>query len=79
MPDISTPVDSTSKTNISLLYTPSLANELLEVPETILRPDMLGAKIKGWVSNANSNWARKGGWLLFINSEPSLSNVEKWV
>lgn len=69
MPDISTPVDSTARANISLLYTPSLANELLEVPLTTLKPEMLDAKCRGWVSNANSSWARKGGWMLFINSE----------
>ncbi|KAI9637283.1 putative MUTL-like protein 1 [Dioszegia hungarica] len=68
MPDISTPVDSTARANISLLYTPSLANELLEVPLTTLKPEMLDAKCRGWVSNANSSWARKGGWMLFINN-----------
>ncbi|KAK4687504.1 DNA mismatch repair protein MLH1, partial [Tremellales sp. Uapishka_1] len=68
LPDITTPQNSTTRSNISLLYTASLASELLEVPETVLKPkDKLGAKCKGWVSNANSNWARRGGWLLFIN------------
>lgn len=75
MPDISTPVDSSAKANISLLYTPSLANELLEVPITVLKPDMLRAKIRGWVSNANSSWARKGGWLLFINSKSLFNTI----
>jgi DNA mismatch repair protein MLH1 len=69
MPDISTPVESTSRANISLLYTPSLAAELLEVPKTALKPDMLGATIQGWVCNANTGGGRKGVWLLFINSK----------
>lgn len=69
MPDISTPQGSTSKANISLLYTASLANDLLEVPLTVLKPEKLGARVRGWVSNANTNWARRGGWLFFINSD----------
>ncbi|OCF37800.1 DNA mismatch repair protein MLH1 [Kwoniella heveanensis BCC8398] len=69
LPEVSTPADSTAKANIANLYTPSLANELLEVPLAVLQPEhKLSAKCKGWVSNANSNWARKGGWLLFINN-----------
>ncbi|WVF72656.1 hypothetical protein IAT40_007474 [Kwoniella sp. CBS 6097] len=69
LPEVSTPANSTAKANIANLYTPSLANELLEVPRTILQPEQkLSAKCQGWVSNANSNWARKGGWLLFINN-----------
>ncbi|WWD18950.1 hypothetical protein CI109_103406 [Kwoniella shandongensis] len=69
LPDISTPVGSTARANIASLYTPSLASELLEVPLTTLEPaSKLGARCRGWVSNANSNWARKGGWLLFINN-----------
>ncbi|WRT68276.1 uncharacterized protein IL334_005252 [Kwoniella shivajii] len=69
LPDVSTPVGSSAKANIASLYTPSLAAELLEVPMTTLKPEnRLSARCKGWVSNANSNWARKGGWLLFINN-----------
>ncbi|ORY35398.1 putative DNA binding protein [Naematelia encephala] len=68
LPDISTPAGSTSKANISLLYTASLAADLLEVPITVLQPQYLGASIRGWVSNANTNWARRGGWLFFINN-----------
>ncbi|WWC90838.1 uncharacterized protein L201_005775 [Kwoniella dendrophila CBS 6074] len=69
LPDVSTPVDSTTKANIASLYSPSLANELLDIPLTTLQPESkLSAQCKGWVSNANSNWARKGGWLLFINN-----------
>ncbi|GMK58343.1 hypothetical protein CspeluHIS016_0503750 [Cutaneotrichosporon spelunceum] len=64
--DVSTPAGSSAKANIGLLYTPALAAELLEVPETDFAK--LGGKVRGWVSNANSNWARKGGWLLFINN-----------
>lgn len=64
---MSTSVDSTARANIALLYTPSLAAELLEVPLTHFAPK-LGASCHGWVSNANSNWARNGGWILFINS-----------
>jgi DNA mismatch repair protein MLH1 len=67
MPDVSTAADSTTRANIGLLYTPALAAELLEVPLTTFAAK-LGARCHGWVSNANSNWARKGGWLLFINS-----------
>ncbi|EIW67366.1 hypothetical protein TREMEDRAFT_69817 [Tremella mesenterica DSM 1558] len=68
LPDISTPAASTSRANISLLYGATLANELLELPKTTLDPiERLGARCEGLVSNANSNWARKGGWLLFIN------------
>lgn len=67
LPDVSTSAGSTAQANIGLLYTATLATELLEVPETIL-PAKLGASVRGWVSNANSNWARKGGWLLFINN-----------
>ncbi|WVR07419.1 hypothetical protein IAU60_004460 [Kwoniella sp. DSM 27419] len=67
--DLSTQINSTHKQNIANLYTPSLANELLELELTTLQPeDKLSAKCKGWISNANSNWARKGGWLLFINN-----------
>ena len=63
---------SNARANIALLYTPALAGDLLEVPMTVLKPEeKLGAKIKGWVSNANTNWARKGGWLFFINRESS--------
>jgi DNA mismatch repair protein MLH1 len=69
LPDITTPQDSTSRANIALLYTASLANDLLEVKMRDLKPDKLGARLKGWVSNANTNWARRGGWLFFINSE----------
>jgi DNA mismatch repair protein MLH1 len=68
LPDVSTQAGSTVKANIGLLYTPALATELLEVEETTF-PAKLGGKVRGWVSNANSNWARKGGWLLFINSQ----------
>ncbi|WVQ82016.1 hypothetical protein IAT38_004144 [Cryptococcus sp. DSM 104549] len=78
LPDISTQVGSTAKANIAVLYTPSLASELLEVPETVLQPaEKLGAKCRGWVSNANSNWTRKGGWLLFINNRLVESNKIK--
>ena len=74
LPDISTSAGSTTRANISLLYTASLAADLLEVPLTTLQPaDKLGAKVKGWVSNANTNWVRRGGWLFFINSEPTVS------
>ncbi|WWC71688.1 uncharacterized protein I206_105646 [Kwoniella pini CBS 10737] len=69
LPDVSTPINSNAKANIANLYTPSLANELLEIPLTTLKPEeKLSAKCRGWVSNANSNWAKKGGWLLFINN-----------
>jgi DNA mismatch repair protein MLH1 len=75
LPDISTPAASSAKANISLLYTQSLANDLLEIPETILQPaNKLGARVRGRVSNANTNWARKGGWLFFINSELQFSS-----
>ena len=69
LPDVATQVGSNTKANIAALYTSALANELLEIPETELQPPRLGAKLKGWVSNANSSWSKKGGWLLFINSE----------
>lgn len=70
MADITTPTASSTKGNISLLYGSALANDLVELPPTILKPeDKLGAKVTGWVSNANSSWARKGGWIIFINSE----------
>lgn len=65
--EVSTSAGSTSRANIALLYTSSLASELLEVPLTHFAPK-LGASVHGWVSNANSNWARKGGWILFINN-----------
>nr|XP_019006828.1 DNA mismatch repair protein MLH1 [Kwoniella mangroviensis CBS 8507]OCF70289.1 DNA mismatch repair protein MLH1 [Kwoniella mangroviensis CBS 8507] len=78
LPDISTPVNSTVKANIANLYTPSLAAELLEIPLTVLQPESkLSSTIRGWVSNANSNWARKGGWLLFINNRLVESNKIK--
>ena len=61
-------VGSTAKANIKIVYTASLAADLLELPVTVLKPvGKLGASLKGWVSNANTNWARKGGWLFFIN------------
>lgn len=69
LPDVVTQVGSNTKANIAALYTPALANELLEIPDTELQPARLGAKLTGWVSNANSSWSKKGGWLLFINSK----------
>lgn len=71
LPDISTPQASTAQANIALLYTSSLANDLLEVPLRVLEPAKLGARLRGWVSNANTNWTRRGGWLFFINSKQS--------
>ena len=69
MADITTPATSTSRDNIALLYGSTLAKELLEIPTTTLVPEeKLGAKLKGWVSNANQSWAKKGGWIIFINS-----------
>ena len=71
--DISTSAASSAKTNIGLLYTSSLAADLVEVPLTVLTPEnKLGATVKGWVSNANTNWVRKGGWLFFINRSSSV-------
>jgi DNA mismatch repair protein MLH1 len=76
MSDITTPASSTSKANISLLYGSALANDLLQLPETVLKPeDKLGAKLKGWISGANSSWARKGGWIIFINSTSRFRSV----
>nr|ODN86354.1 DNA mismatch repair protein MLH1 [Cryptococcus depauperatus CBS 7841] len=75
LPDVSTQVNSTAKANIATLYTPAIANELLELKETVLQPeDKLGAKCRGWISNASSHWTRKGGWLLFINNRLVDSN-----
>lgn len=71
LPDVATQVGSNTKANIAALYTSALANELLEIPDTELQPARLGAKLTGWVSNANSSWSKKGGWLLFINSKSS--------
>ncbi|ORX38673.1 hypothetical protein BD324DRAFT_621908 [Kockovaella imperatae] len=69
LPDISTSAASSSRANISLLYTAALAADLLEVPETVLQPaDKLCATVRGWISNANTNWTRRGGWLFFINN-----------
>ena len=80
LPDISTPVDSNAKANIALLYSPALAADLLEVKETTFA-EKLGARCKGWVSSANSNWARRGGWLLFINRKLRLlsANIDSFV
>jgi DNA mismatch repair protein MLH1 len=75
LPDITTPQDSTSRANIALLYTSSLANDLLEVQQRDLKPEKLGARLRGWVSNANTNWARRGGWLFFINSGCAVGGV----
>ncbi|OWT39120.1 DNA mismatch repair protein MLH1 [Cryptococcus neoformans Bt1] len=77
LPDVATQVGSNTKANIAALYTSALANELLEIPETELQPPRLGAKLKGWVSNANSSWSKKGGWLLFINNRLVNSNKLK--
>jgi DNA mismatch repair protein MLH1 len=69
MSDITTPVGSTTKSNIALLYGSALANDLIELPKVVLKPEeKLGASLKGWISGANSSWARKGGWIIFINS-----------
>lgn len=69
MAEITTSPGSTSKANIALLYGSALAHDLLEIKSTTLEPeDKLGAKLKGWVSSANQSWARKGGWIIFINS-----------
>ncbi|WVO22922.1 uncharacterized protein IAS62_004265 [Cryptococcus decagattii] len=70
-------VGSNTKANIAALYTSALANELLEIPDTELQPARLGAKLTGWVSNANSSWSKKGGWLLFINNRLVDSNKLK--
>jgi hypothetical protein len=87
LPDLTTPIspNSSSRHNIALLYTQSLADDLIEVPDTALTPASLSARVKGWVSNANANWARKGGWLLFINStfkvsrcHPGTGRTERW-
>lgn len=67
LPDISTPIKSDVKTNISLLYGSALAKELLPVPRQ--RFDELCFSAQGWVSNANWN-TKRGGFLLFINREP---------
>lgn len=73
MSDITTPASSSTKSNIALLYGSALANDLIEVPKVVLEPqDKLGATLKGWISGANSSWARKGGWIIFINSTPAL-------
>jgi len=70
MSDITTPVASSTKANIALLYGSALANDLIELPKSILKPEeKLGATLKGWISGANSSWARKGGWIIFINSQ----------
>lgn len=70
MADITTPSASTTKGNIALLYGSALAKDLLEIPATTLTPEAkLGAKLAGWVSNANQSWARRGGFILFINSQ----------
>ena len=69
MSDITTPVASSTKSNIALLYGSALANDLIELPKVVLKPkEKLGASLKGWISGANSSWARKGGWIIFINS-----------
>ncbi|KAL1409065.1 DNA mismatch repair protein Mlh1 [Vanrija albida] len=67
LPDVSTNAGSSAKANIAQIYTPTLAAELLEVPETTFAPK-LGASARGWVSNANHNGGRKAGFLLFINN-----------
>ena len=70
MAEITTSPASTSKANIALLYGSALANDLLELKSVTLKPEeKLGAKLKGWISSANQSWARKGGWIIFINSE----------
>jgi DNA mismatch repair protein MLH1 len=70
MSDITTPVASCTKSNIALLYGSALANDLIELPKVVLKPEeKLGATLTGWISGANSSWARKGGWIIFINSK----------
>ncbi|KAJ9122315.1 hypothetical protein QFC22_001736 [Naganishia vaughanmartiniae] len=63
--EVSTPSDSTTRSNISLLYGNALGKELLQVGPTIHKS--LGIeKVEGWVTNAN--WSQKRStFLLFIN------------
>ncbi|KAJ9113147.1 hypothetical protein QFC20_002039 [Naganishia adeliensis] len=63
--EVSTPSDSTTKSNISLLYGPTLGKELLQVGPGIHKS--LGIeKVEGWATNAN--WSQKRStFLLFIN------------
>jgi DNA mismatch repair protein MLH1 len=76
MSDITTPVSSSTKSNIALLYGSALANDLIELPKVVLKPeDRLGATLRGWISSANSSWTRKGGWIIFINSASLISLI----
>jgi hypothetical protein len=39
MSDITTPVASSTKANIALLYGSALANDLIELPKVVLKPE----------------------------------------
>ena len=64
---MNTPSDTTSKSNIALLYGNILGKELLQVGPSMHKP--LGIeKVQGWATNAN--WSQKRStFLLFINRE----------
>ncbi|EJT51998.1 hypothetical protein A1Q1_06711 [Trichosporon asahii var. asahii CBS 2479] len=65
--DLSTNANSTAKANISHLISSTLAQELIEIPDTTFDAK-LGTSCHGWISDGN--WApKKGGFILFINSE----------
>ncbi|KAI5453410.1 DNA mismatch repair protein Mlh1 [Naganishia albida] len=63
--EVSTPSESTTKANISLLYGPALGKELLHIGPGVHKS--LGIeKVEGWATNAN--WSQKRStFLLFIN------------
>ncbi|KAJ9100616.1 hypothetical protein QFC21_003660 [Naganishia friedmannii] len=63
--EVSTPSDSTTRSNISLLYGNALGKELLQVGPTVHKS--LGIeRVEGWATNAN--WSQKRStFLLFIN------------
>ncbi|KAL4222892.1 DNA mismatch repair protein [Mactra antiquata] len=63
MADVRTSSNSTYVDNISTIYGPAVARELLEVEHT---DDKLSFKLHGYVTNANYN-VKKGTFLLFIN------------
>ncbi|KAJ9095363.1 hypothetical protein QFC19_007607 [Naganishia cerealis] len=73
--EVSTPSESTTRSNISLLYGHALGKELLQVGPAVY--DTLGIeKIEGWATNAN--WSQKRStFLLFINHRLVDSNKMK--
>ncbi|CED84675.1 DNA mismatch repair protein-MLH1 family [Phaffia rhodozyma] len=64
-PVLSTPCLSTSAQTIRIVHGPTLAKELLHLPKT--KNTQFEFEFEGWLTGANWNTKRSGGFLVFIN------------